>query len=171
MARHGALEATLNGTALTGDCSQNEIAGVDITSNHTQFRSFTMGVRSGAQTMSARAQQARVHDEITWIQVMDQTTPLYWDGLVRNQNFAAKFKFFDNQIDAGGQTGELRHRFTVEVVDGRVTGVRIVHPDAEGPQTSTEPIYVEVKAIAAKVILEDVINGATIEDDWRLQVA
>jgi type VI protein secretion system component Hcp len=159
---------TLNGTALAGDVSQTEFCGVDVSADHIEVFSVDFGVGTGWEGTSARQASHRTHRPITLQVRGDQTMPLFWQGLVENQNLAGDILMFDNATEAGGD-GLGRNRFKFTITDGRVIDVQVNSPDAFSGEHSTRPITTTVKLIAAELLLEDMVKSTSYVDNWRVQ--
>lgn len=159
---------TLNGTALAGDVSQTEFCGLDVSADHIEGYALDMGVASGWEGTSARQASHRTHRPVTLTLRADQTMPMFWQGLVENQNLAGSIKLFDNATEAGGD-GLGRQRFNVQITDGRVIDVQVNSPDSFSGDASTRPVTVTVKLIAAELLLEDLVKSTSYVDNWRVQ--
>lgn len=168
MALNGYAALTLNGTALAGDVSQTEFCGVDVSADHIEFYALDLGVATGWEGTSARQASHRTHRPIQLTIRCDQTMPLFWQGLVENQNLAGTIKLFDNATEAGGD-GLGRQRFQFTITDGRVIDVNVNSPDSFSGDTSTRPVTVTLKLIAAQLLMEDLIKSTSYEDNWRVQ--
>ena len=157
---------TLNGTALDGDSTMNEIGGVDVSADHIEGYKLTFGTRVGTEGQSHRASSHRRILPVRINKRIDATTPLLYQGLKENQRLDGDIKIFDTDPDDGA----TRHRFTVRITQARILGIESQVPDAFDADESNRPPSEVLEVVPHTIAYIDEIHSTEFEDIWTSAV-
>ena len=158
-----------NGTAWSGDVTHTEVAGVDVSADCNEVYALNGGVGTGAERQSSGriTAHASVRPFVADMR-LDQTAPLAWQALARNETMEVQFLVFDNATEVGGD-GATRHRFSIHGTGGRVVDVGIESPSTLHPEHSSHPTFMRVAFVFHTIRIVDEVNSAEFEHAWSQQ--
>ncbi len=153
-------EFTINGSALTGDVSNSTMGGVDVSADHIEGYELHFGSRQAAKEAGSARAGRRTIDPVRIRKPTDRTTPLLYRALVMNQVLDGTIKLFDTNPDSG----ETRHRFSIQLSNARISAVATTSPDVHDPANNPRPIFEWVEITAPTVAYTDEVNSVEFED-------
>lgn len=145
---------TLNGTALDGDTSVNQIGGVDVSDGHIEVYEVRWGASVPTANTAGRLGKAELAP-VVFSKRIDQTTPLLYEGLFTNMLVDGRVKLFDNDPDSG----EVQHRFTLAITKARIQAIDSRSPDTHDPGTTAHPAREMVTIVGGSVTWRDEVKG------------
>ena len=148
------MRLTLNGTAVTGEVSVNQLGGVDVSSDHIECHAVNLELIGGG-TSRLQATPLKI------VKRIDQSTPLLARALSRNEVVQGTLRYFRLNTD----TGETEEYFNIVIDAGRVSSVRHWTPNNLDPAASQYPFMEEVSFTFQRLTFKDLIFGAEHEID------
>lgn len=150
-------EIRANGTPITGFTSVASVGGVNVSSghlecfavNHEMFKTLEGGTRVSTYT---------THAPFKLVKRLDKATPLLYKALSENQVVTGKIKYFKESSDG---TTELA--FTIELLQGRITGVRHWSPNNLDSEAFNYPQLEEVSIVYGTIRFRDEKTGTEFE--------
>ena len=145
---YAALE--INGTALTGEVTLNEIAGLDVSDGNLEL----FAVEWGAQRVTGRDSRsaARVSFEpVVFETRLGRSTPALFQALSEGRLVSGDIRLFDVHQD----TGETRHYFTLRLDRAAITSVQAASPDTLDKDTANRPATVIVELTPSTLTYRD----------------
>ncbi len=152
MAINGFARLTLNGTALTGDVSADQMGPVDVQTGCLEVLRLDFGAEVSRAAGSGQATGRRQYQPIRFVKRIDRSTPLLYRALAQNERVAGDFLLFDTDPADGSVRQALhpehRERDHLEHPEraARHPGCRPVvgslrggHPDVREPHADPRP--------------------------------
>ena len=159
-------EFQINGAALDGDSTMNEIGGVDVSSNHVECYQVNWGTMIGHERQASRSAAHRTCLPLVFEQRLDATIPMWHQALTENQTVTGTLRIFDTNPEDGA----TRERFNIIIEGGRVISIEGESPDAFDADQSNRPVYVRVKLTYHTITYTDLIDSKEYQDNWSTAV-
>ena len=148
-----------NGADVKGESSQTSLGRA----NSIECLEFEHAIKTARETGSGMASGRRQYEPITIRKRIDKASPLIAKALVENQKIDGVFKFFRPNPKGDGTTEQF---YTVEIKDGRVSGLTQILPDTFNPASSNMPPMEDVSFVFHTIIWTITDGGLTHEDKW-----
>lgn len=113
------LELTINGSAVDGESSLNNMGGIDVS------RSIECIAFNHEMFATGDAKQNRVHGPIKFVKRVDKSSPQLYQGFNDNAPADATFRFFRTDPNSG----VTQHYYTINLTNARITGIRHWFPN------------------------------------------
>lgn len=137
-------QLTLSGEAQTGDVSTVSVGGVDVSADHIEGLELQFGTESSGRAVNASTGARRGASVILPLRLLkriDRTTPAFYRCHHRNGVVDGTFKLFDNDPDSG----ETRHRFSLDITQGAITAIRSSVATAPAPPGPPMSEWIEIQ--------------------------
>lgn len=157
MTVHLFLEA--NGTKIDGDSTITSMGRED----SIECLSFTDSVRTAREAATGMATGERTYEPIRITKRIDKSSPLLAKALTNNEAVEGEFKFYRPNPTGDGTT---EHFFTIEIKEGRISGITRVSPDVIDPASANEPATEEVSFVFGYIRWTYEPDGVEHVDHW-----
>lgn len=149
-----------NGSDVQGEPTQTSLGRA----NSIECVSFHSGVATARERGTAMATGRRQYEPITIRKRIDKSTPLLAKALCNNEVVEGVFKFFRPSPTGDGTTQQF---YTIEIAEGRVSGIRTWMPNSIEPASSMEPPQEEVSFVFHTITWTYEDGGVSHTDNWR----
>jgi len=148
-----------NGTKIDGDSTITSMGRED----SIECLSFTDSVRTAREAATGMATGERTYEPIRISKRIDKSSPLLAKALCNNELIEGEFKFYRPNPAGDGTT---EHFFTIEIKEGRISGITRVSPDVIDPASANEPATEEVSFVFGYIRWTYEPDGVEHVDHW-----
>jgi type VI secretion system secreted protein Hcp len=159
MAETVSLYLKANGMDIKGESTQRSLGRED----SIECVHFDHAVSTAREAGSGMATGRRRYEPILIRKRIDKSTPLLFKAMVENQKIDATFKFFRPNPNGDGTTEQF---YSVDIKDGRISGMRDYVPDCIDPVSSNDPPMEEVRFVFHTIVWTYTNGGVTHQDSW-----